>query len=46
MNIEILMATMAKAKISDIDWQAKNIISPLLLINQSDFNGKEVSDDI
>ncbi|WP_024589837.1 MULTISPECIES: glycosyltransferase family A protein [unclassified Pseudoalteromonas] len=46
MNIQILMATMAKSCIGDIDWKNKCIVSPLLLINQSDFEGTETLDDI
>ncbi|EQB7292631.1 glycosyltransferase family 2 protein [Escherichia albertii] len=45
-NIQILMATMFKEHISDIDWAYKNINAPVLLINQSDFVGKEISDNI
>jgi glycosyltransferase involved in cell wall biosynthesis len=46
MNIQILMATMAKSRIDDIDWKNKCIVSPLLLINQSDFDGTETLNDI
>lgn len=46
MNIQILMATMSKQNISDINWQEKGVKSPLLLINQSDFDGTEQLDNI
>lgn len=45
-NFEILMATMNRKKISDIDWGKKNISSKVLLINQSDFEGEEVCSNI
>lgn len=41
MKFQILMATMHKKSISDIDWQNKQISSPVLLINQSNFEGVE-----
>lgn len=42
MSFEILMATMNKKSISDIDWNYKNCCgAQVLLINQSDFTGVE-----
>lgn len=39
--LTILMATMHRQSISEIDWQYKNTDARVLLINQSDFNGEE-----
>nr|WP_321239561.1 glycosyltransferase family A protein [uncultured Tolumonas sp.] len=41
MGLEILMATMHKKNISDIDWKYKNTNADVLLINQADFDGSE-----
>lgn len=41
MQFQILMATMYKQKISDINWEEKGITSNVLLINQADFSGYE-----
>ncbi|WP_421240635.1 glycosyltransferase [Aeromonas enteropelogenes] len=46
MGLEILMATMHKKNISDIDWKYKNTNADILLINQADFNGSEVIGNI
>ncbi len=46
MNIEILMATMFKKSIEDIDWESKGIKSNVLLINQSNFEGDVSRDNI
>ncbi|ETD72654.1 hypothetical protein V757_03125 [Pelistega indica] len=46
MRFQILMATMHKQKISDINWDEKGITSDVLLINQSDFSGRETSGKI
>lgn len=37
MKLQILMATMFKSNIEAINWQEKNIVSDVLLINQTDF---------
>lgn len=40
------MATMHRKNISEIDWIYKNIQTPILLINQSDFSSLEIQDNI
>ncbi|ENG2093043.1 glycosyltransferase [Morganella morganii] len=45
-TFQILMATMHKSKISDLDWNYKNTSANILLINQSDFSDIEVSNNI
>lgn len=37
MKLQILMATMLKSDIEDINWEEKNIVSDVLLINQTNF---------
>lgn len=45
-NIQILMATMFKKTAGEIDWTYKNTRLPVLLINQSDFSGREVFENV
>ncbi|AOV97389.1 hypothetical protein A9798_10770 [Edwardsiella hoshinae] len=45
-NIEILMATMNRNSISDIDWKYKNTKLPVLLINQSHFTSESQIDNV
>lgn len=40
-KFQILMATMHKSKIDELDWNYKNTSADILLINQSDFSGVE-----
>lgn len=44
-KFEILMATMGKHCVDEIDWGEKNVNSRVLLVNQSDYNGDQVKDD-
>lgn len=46
MGLEILMATMHKKNISDIDWEYKQTNADILLINQADFDNSEVAGNI
>ncbi|WP_181573204.1 glycosyltransferase family A protein [Enterobacter sp. ECC-175] len=45
-SIQILMATMHRKSVSEIDWDYKNTNLPVLLINQSDFIGKEIYNNV
>lgn len=45
-TLQVLMATMHKKFIADIDWKYKNTSADVLLINQADFEGTEVIGNI
>ncbi|WP_053410027.1 glycosyltransferase family A protein [Vibrio hepatarius] len=45
-NIQILMATMFKSKLDDINWSSKGVVSDVILINQGDFEGVEQSEQV
>lgn len=44
--MQILMATMHRKSISDIDWNYKNIKSEVILVNQADYVGVEKNENI
>lgn len=46
MNLQILMATMHRSTIDDLNLSVKNIANPLLVINQADCWGEQQLDDI